>query len=550
MGVVQRFERKLQSAVGDAFARVFGGGVVPQEVEAALQQEATMSVRTLDGGHLLAPNAYVITISPSDHDRLASDHDLTTRAFSRHLQDFITDQGWQTYGRVVVRFEPSTTLHTGQFRTSGTVDPDASPHHAVTPQQAASPHQSTATDRPSSTSGAGPMTQNSGTQNQGDEPDRDNDRPASGVAARAPRNGSAYPSEAYDPEASGRVDPAAENRIRPPRAYGESEQDARGYGRPPAGQEQGGYGRAPYGQGHDQQGHGQAGYDQQGYGQSGYDQAGYDQGYGRQPQNRAPYDSRAYGQQPPAQQPYDRQAYGQPAPDPRGQGRQPYDQGGPDPRAYGQQGYDQRGYDQGGYDQGGYDQRGYDQGGYDQRGYDQGGYDQGGYDQRGYDQGGYDRSGQDQHGQDRQQAYGDYDQRGYDQGGQSPQPRAYGAAAAYDQPATQGYQQVADGDDYDRPAASRGLAATLQLEDGSGRHYQLREGGNVVGRGQEAQFRLPDTGVSRRHFEIRWDGRVAMLSDLGSTNGTTVNGAPVQDWQLADGDIVRAGHSEILVRIV
>ena len=41
-----------------------------------------------------------------------------------------------------------------------------------------------------------------------------------------------------------------------------------------------------------------------------------------------------------------------------------------------------------------------------------------------------------------------------------------------------------------------------------------------------------------------------MLSDLGSTNGTTVNGAPVQDWQLADGDVIRAGNSEILVRIL
>ena len=94
------------------------------------------------------------------------------------------------------------------------------------------------------------------------------------------------------------------------------------------------------------------------------------------------------------------------------------------------------------------------------------------------------------------------------------------------------------------------MSATLQLEDGSGRYFQLREGQNIIGRGQDAQFRLPDTGVSRRHVEIRWDGRVAMLSDLGSTNGTTVNGAPVQDWQLADGDVIRAGHSEILVRIV
>ena len=77
----------------------------------------------------------------------------------------------------------------------------------------------------------------------------------------------------------------------------------------------------------------------------------------------------------------------------------------------------------------------------------------------------------------------------------------------------------------------------------------MREGANVIGRGQDAQFRLPDTGVSRRHVEVRWDGQVALLSDLNSTNGTTVNNAPVQEWQLADGDVIRVGHSEIIVRV-
>lgn len=32
------------------------------------------------------------------------------------------------------------------------------------------------------------------------------------------------------------------------------------------------------------------------------------------------------------------------------------------------------------------------------------------------------------------------------------------------------------------------------------------------------------------------------MSDLNSTNGTTVNNAPVQEWQLADGDVIRVGH--------
>jgi FHA domain len=124
------------------------------------------------------------------------------------------------------------------------------------------------------------------------------------------------------------------------------------------------------------------------------------------------------------------------------------------------------------------------------------------------------------------------------------QPNQYGQEyPSYD-------QQPYGGGGYPGFEADRTFTVTLQLEDGSGRNFALREGRNVIGRGQEAQFRLPDTGVSRRHIEIRWDGHVAMLSDLGSTNGTTVNGAPVQDWQLADGDVIRAGNSEILVRIL
>ena len=212
---------------------------------------------------------------------------------------------------------------------------------------------------------------------------------------------------------------------------------------------------------------------------------------------------------------------------------------------YGQQGYDQAGYQQGGYDQGygqqggyqGYDQGGYQQGGYDQQGYDQG-YQQGGYDQQGYEQG-YGQQGYDQGYQQ-----GGYDQQGYGQQGGYDQ--GYGQQGGYQQGyAPQGGYDPA----YGRQAAGYAPAAiTLYLEDGSNRTFQLREGSNVIGRGQDAQFRLPDTGVSRRHVEIRWDGSVAMLTDLNSTNGTTVNDLQVSSWELADGDRIRVGHSDISVR--
>ncbi|REM25347.1 FHA domain-containing protein, partial [Mycobacterium tuberculosis] len=177
--------------------------------------------------------------------------------------------------------------------------------------------------------------------------------------------------------------------------------------------------------------------------------------------------------------------------------------------------------------------------------------DQGGYDQ-GYQQGATTYGRQDYGGGADYTRYTESPRvPGYaPQGGGYAEPAGrdydYGQSGApdYGQPAPGGYSGYGQGG-----YGSAGTSVTLQLDDGSGRTYQLREGSNIIGRGQDAQFRLPDTGVSRRHLEIRWDGQVALLADLNSTNGTTVNNAPVQEWQLADGDVIRLGHSEIIVRM-
>lgn len=52
--LVQRVERKLEAAAGDVFARVFGGSIVPQELETVLQREAAAGVRPLRGNRPLA----------------------------------------------------------------------------------------------------------------------------------------------------------------------------------------------------------------------------------------------------------------------------------------------------------------------------------------------------------------------------------------------------------------------------------------------------------------------------------------------------------------
>jgi pSer/pThr/pTyr-binding forkhead associated (FHA) protein len=61
----------------------------------------------------------------------------------------------------------------------------------------------------------------------------------------------------------------------------------------------------------------------------------------------------------------------------------------------------------------------------------------------------------------------------------------------------------------------------------------------TVGRDEEADIRVDEPLVSRHHARIeRRDGRYFVL-DLGSTNRTRVNGAPVSERELKDGDEVR-----------
>jgi hypothetical protein len=82
--------------------------------------------------------------------------------------------------------------------------------------------------------------------------------------------------------------------------------------------------------------------------------------------------------------------------------------------------------------------------------------------------------------------------------------------------------------------------------DGTPQMHVLHTGSNVVGRGNDADLRLNDQGVSRRHLDVQFDGFTATAYDLGSTNGTTINGHPMTAQQLQHGDVLRIGHSRLV----
>jgi hypothetical protein len=111
--------------------------------------------------------------------------------------------------------------------------------------------------------------------------------------------------------------------------------------------------------------------------------------------------------------------------------------------------------------------------------------------------------------------------------------------------------QLSAGDPTDTQV--RRATATLLL---NGEHLPLAPPGIVIGRGNDADLRIDDPGVSRKHVEIRVEepqdpsaGPRITVHDLGSTNGVSVNGKRVDRATLTDGATIRIGNTTMSLRI-
>ena len=96
----------------------------------------------------------------------------------------------------------------------------------------------------------------------------------------------------------------------------------------------------------------------------------------------------------------------------------------------------------------------------------------------------------------------------------------------------------------------------------NGTRHPLQPPGLVVGRGSEADLRINDPGVSRRHAEFLVTAQASPsaapgegplqieVHDMGSTNGITVDGHKVSRAALRDGSRVQIGHTSLVVRLL
>ncbi|WP_370291496.1 FhaA domain-containing protein [Nocardioides sp.] len=113
-----------------------------------------------------------------------------------------------------------------------------------------------------------------------------------------------------------------------------------------------------------------------------------------------------------------------------------------------------------------------------------------------------------------------------------------------------------------RPSARPSAQRTRAVLEVNGTRQPLQAPGLVVGRGSEADLRINDPGVSRRHAEflVTTDSSGAYapgegplqveVHDMGSTNGIRVDGQKVARAVLRDGSRVQIGHTSLVLRLV
>ena len=115
MGILQRFENRLEQMVSGAFAKAFRSAVQPVEVAAALQREVDNSAQILSRNRRLVPNQFHVELSPQDYARLAPYSSTLSDELVEMLRDHAHEQSYVFTGPVSIAVDEKDDQSTGRF---------------------------------------------------------------------------------------------------------------------------------------------------------------------------------------------------------------------------------------------------------------------------------------------------------------------------------------------------------------------------------------------------------------------------------------------------
>jgi hypothetical protein len=115
MGVLQRFERRIEELVNRPFAKAFKAEVQPVEIASALQRECDDRAAIVARGRTMVPNAFTVTLSQHDSERLEVYQEPLRGELADMVREHAEEQSYAFIGPVTVEFGRDEELPTGRF---------------------------------------------------------------------------------------------------------------------------------------------------------------------------------------------------------------------------------------------------------------------------------------------------------------------------------------------------------------------------------------------------------------------------------------------------
>lgn len=116
MGVMDRFEKGIERVVNGVFAKAFRSQVQPVEIASALRRACDDRAAVVSRGRTLVPNAFVVELGPTDHDRLGEYATALSDDLVANLREHAEHQRYAFVGPVSVELDRADDLDTGVFR--------------------------------------------------------------------------------------------------------------------------------------------------------------------------------------------------------------------------------------------------------------------------------------------------------------------------------------------------------------------------------------------------------------------------------------------------
>ncbi|MEW2525525.1 DUF3662 and FHA domain-containing protein [Streptomyces sp. NPDC047071] len=146
MGVLKKFEQRLEGLVNGTFAKVFKSEVQPVEIAGALQRECDNNATIWNRERTVVPNDFIVELSAPDFERLSPYSGQLGDELSGMVREYAKQQRYSFMGPIKVHLEKAEDLDTGLYRvrsrtlaSSTSQTPDAAPAGPAGPGGPASP---------------------------------------------------------------------------------------------------------------------------------------------------------------------------------------------------------------------------------------------------------------------------------------------------------------------------------------------------------------------------------------------------------------------------